>query len=342
MPHHASHPSKPKPGIKTRKPYSRLQIARYLSLTFFTVFFIFFSFNDFPALFPALLIATLVGGAFHCGWICPMGFLQDLAGAIARRFKIHQHNLLPRKMHLILMPLRYLLFACAVACLFLPIPFVNHYISNADARRAVHTLLSMQIPTFIALAVLLIFLVLSVFYKRVFCSYFCIEGAKQGLLGFFRPATILRNTDTCIDCKKCDKACPMSISVSTSGNVQSPQCVNCFQCISACPLKKTLTFGIAQPKHDPLGRLLGKGKPLPAPLRFGIIGLRLALAAAAFGFWFYGPGAITYATRFETVPKEVVETGASVQTTGASYDSSSGASAAYEEGETEYTEEIAE
>lgn len=344
MPHHtSSSPSKQKPQAKARKNYSRLQIVRYASLIFFAVFFVFFSFYDFPALFPVLLIATVLGGAFHCGWICPMGLLQDLAGLIARSFGVNQRGLLPRKVHLMLMPLRYILFACAVACLFLPIPFVSHYIGNADARRAVHTLLESQIPTFIALAILSIFLLVSVFYKRVFCSYFCIEGAKQGLLGFFRPATILRNTDTCINCKKCDKACPMSISVSTSGNVQSPQCVNCFQCISACPVKKTLVFGLARPKHDPLGTLLGKDKPLfSPPLRFGIIGLRLALAAAAFAFWFYGSGSITYATRFETVPKDVIETGASVQTTGASYDAGSGASAAYEEGEAAYTEEVAE
>ena len=51
-----------------------------------------------------------------------------------------------------------------------------------------------------------------------------------------------KNEDTCIGCKKCDKACPMNIGVSIHEQVRNGQCINCFECINACPVEGTLKY----------------------------------------------------------------------------------------------------
>ena len=289
-----NHPFAPtrliKPEMKPKKKYDILQICRYVVMTGFFVFFIFFRFLDFHWLPATLLVMTIFGGAFFCGWICPMGYLQDVCGFIARRFGIKQKNLLPRKFHLALTLLRYILFFCV----FYGVALSFTYLAYADGRRAIHTFAALRLPHLIACIILLILLILSVFYKRIFCSYLCVEGAKQALLAPGRVFSIIRNPDSCIDCKKCDQACPMNINVSRCGNLQSMQCVNCFQCVSACPVKNTLHYGPIKTAHDPLGRFLGKEKLQQKPaFRYGIIGLRLAIVIGFLVFWIYGPGQVT-------------------------------------------------
>ena len=50
---------------------------------------------------------------------------------------------------------------------------------------------------------------------------------------------IKRNTDSCLDCKKCDKACSMGIEISKRNRISGGECIGCFKCIdtSGCPEK---------------------------------------------------------------------------------------------------------
>ncbi|MDC7223179.1 MAG: 4Fe-4S dicluster domain-containing protein, partial [Spirochaetales bacterium] len=90
---------------------------------------------------------------------------------------------------------------------------------------------------------LAVFLLLSLFTDRPYCRYFCTEGARYGALSMGRLFSIRRNTESCINCKLCDRACPMGITVSQVKHVRNGQCVNCFECIAACPKKNTLSYG---------------------------------------------------------------------------------------------------
>jgi len=83
---------------------------------------------------------------------------------------------------------------------------------------------------------------LSLFVERPFCKYACPYGAVLGVFNLFRIFGIKRNVQTCIDCKACDRECPMNIQVSTAKTVRNHQCISCMKCTSeqSCPVDNTV------------------------------------------------------------------------------------------------------
>ena len=103
----------------------------------------------------------------------------------------------------------------------------------------------------LALTLMGSFLVIALFFERPFCNYVCSEGIKFGVASLARLFTIQRNAATCVNCQRCNRACPMNIQVSAGKSVRSAQCINCFSCIAACPANGTLSYGnVAFPRKD--------------------------------------------------------------------------------------------
>lgn len=180
----------------------------------------------------------MLAGAYYCGWICPFGTLQELASHLGRYLGIRKLKM-PKAIHMYLIYVRYLLLA------LLTLTGLNLLFTLAqyDPRSRLLMLFEGNMLTIGAAAVMLSFVVLSLFFERPFCNYLCMEGAKHGLFSSIRFITVRRKAGTCFDCRKCDKACPMNIEVSTKEHVHSIQCINCFECVAACPAKNTLTYG---------------------------------------------------------------------------------------------------
>ena len=55
--------------------------------------FLFFNITRIPTISFMILLLGIFGGVFYCGWICPMGFFQDLTTLIAKKIKIKQKTL---------------------------------------------------------------------------------------------------------------------------------------------------------------------------------------------------------------------------------------------------------
>ncbi|MGB9687137.1 MAG: 4Fe-4S binding protein, partial [Rectinema subterraneum] len=90
----------------------------------------------------------------------------------------------------------------------------------------------------VGFVILVLTLVLSMFYERVFCKYVCPLGAVNAILSRIPLFRIKRITTTCISCTKCDKACPMNIDISHGEVISSPECIACMECVTTCPTKK--------------------------------------------------------------------------------------------------------
>ncbi len=199
----------------------------------------------------ALLIGFLLRKGF-CGWICPVGFASNLADEASRRFK--QLRRLPVWLEYPMLSLKYIL-------LFLFLYLILWRMDLAQIEAFLKTpynlvaegkmLLFFLEPSRLA-AIIMAALVLASFVLRNFwCRYLCPYGALLGLLALTGPLGIRRDAELCIDCKKCDRVCPGSISVSEKTQVRSNECIGCLECLAVCPKKQCLTL-TAGPLRRPL------------------------------------------------------------------------------------------
>jgi polyferredoxin len=93
-----------------------------------------------------------------------------------------------------------------------------------------------------SLIVISFLFVLSIFIRGFWCRYLCPYGALLGLVSFFSPTKIKRETSSCIDCNLCARACPSFIKVDKVINVRSDECTMCLSCVDACPVADTLNM----------------------------------------------------------------------------------------------------
>jgi polyferredoxin len=164
-------------------------------------------------------------GVFFCGWVCPFGTAQEWLGIIAERCKIPRLKM-PKYIQRYLQFSRYIFFGLMV----FGISF-----SFSGARFYFQDNLVYNMLTLTGAVVLASFLIISLFFERPFCNYFCTKGAADGLMSMVRIAGISREDKTCIHCRLCDKICPMNISVEQTKFVRHPNCINCMKCMGVCP-----------------------------------------------------------------------------------------------------------
>ncbi len=180
--------------------------------------------------FIVLLPLALVAGNYFCGWICPFGTAQELMGRLGTL-------LMKRKLKMPPALQRYLQFARYIlaAIVLSQVAQALVDLSAINAYKTFMRAMTGNIAQGAALVLLGSFLAIALFFERPFCNYCCTEGVRFGLLSLGRVATIKRDPDKCVNCRLCDKACPMNLSVAGVATVRHAQCINCFQCLAACP-----------------------------------------------------------------------------------------------------------
>ncbi|MCL2199181.1 MAG: 4Fe-4S binding protein [Defluviitaleaceae bacterium] len=180
-----------------------------------------------------LLTVGVIFGKFICGFVCPMGFLQDLL------YKIKTPKLVT--------PLRFLryvkYFVLVMFVVLLPVVFGSPMfcayicpsgtIFGAVPLLAVHNFLfdfigwQFVIKAIIAVGVLII----SVFVLRIFCRVLCPLGAIYSLLNRIAIFRMKCDEGKCTSCKSCADAC----DIMTAPN--HAECFRCGKCVAACPQK---------------------------------------------------------------------------------------------------------
>lgn len=189
-----------------------------------------------------LLPTTLLVGVLFCGWICPLGTLQDWAYKLGRKLKLPLFRM-PYKVQRYLQLSRYILYFL----LTLGVTF-----TVLQGTKNLSALMKGKEIALASLIVLIIFVLVGIFFNRPFCNYICTGGARRGLWSVIRIIGIRRDTSRCINCKLCSKSCPMNIDVANTDFVRHPNCIGCMSCLSACP-RKCISF-----KHMPTPNLPGK------------------------------------------------------------------------------------
>jgi polyferredoxin len=274
-----------------------LPIAGLMNLKYFVVT------GSIPAIHPAamvllcvFIVSSLLVKKSFCSWLCPVGTLSGYLWKIGRKL-IRRSLMLPRWLDIALRSLKYLLLAFFVFLVytmsteeligFLASPFA--IIADVKMLNFFRYMGAVGITVIAALAVL------SVVVENFWCRYLCPYGALMGIVSALSPVRIRRDADACIDCGKCNKACPSHLLVDSLVQIRSVECTGCMECVAVCPAQDALQLSLAprrlwSPQSPATGETAARWrhravKPrlvaaLLALLFFGLIG-----AARVTGHW---------------------------------------------------------
>lgn len=190
-----------------------------------------------------LLLYGLIFGRTICGFLCPMGFGQDLL------YKLKTPKLKKSKVTRLFSYLKYVILAVLVIGIPViyaidqtAVPGFCKYICPAGTLEGavmllVHpsndSLYGMLGALFSWKTVVLVCVfTASIFIYRFFCRFLCPLGAIYGLFNRFALLGIKVNRSKCTNCGKCVSKCKMDIK-----SVGDHECINCGECISVCPTK---------------------------------------------------------------------------------------------------------
>lgn len=196
--------------------------------------------SSFVILSIVLFLSVLFGPVF-CGWLCPLGSIQEWIGNLGKKiFKSKYNTFINYKYDKYLRFIRYIVLIWVV---FITSKTTLLMFANIDPYHALFNFWTSEV-TPQALILLVIILVSALFIERPWCKYACPLGAFLGLTNLFSIFKIRRNSKTCISCKKCDKICPMNIKISDKEVIKNHQCISCMQCTSeiACPIENTVSL----------------------------------------------------------------------------------------------------
>ncbi|MBN8658473.1 MAG: 4Fe-4S binding protein [Anaerolineae bacterium] len=197
--------------------------------------------NSSLVLASIVLILSFLFGPVFCGWVCPLGTVQEWVSKIGRKvFKRRFNHFVPLKLDNIL---RYLRYGVLVWVLYVTATSGRLLFEAYDPYFALFNFWSIEVA-WTSLTVLGVTLVLSVFVERPWCKYACPYGAVLGLTNLFRVFSIKRAESTCKADGACSIMCPMNIQVDTVKTVRNHQCISCLECTSEaiCPVAKTVLF----------------------------------------------------------------------------------------------------
>ena len=186
-----------------------------------------------------VIILGILFGPVFCGWICPLGTVQEFVGKLGRKiFKKGYNKFIPYKYDKHLRNLRYVILAWVV---FMTAYTGKLVFSDIDPYYALFNFWTSEVAIG-GIIILIITLLASLFVERPWCKYACPFGAALGLTNFIRIFKIRRKSSTCVDCKKCDNSCPMNIKISDKKQITNHQCIGCLKCTSeiSCPIDDTL------------------------------------------------------------------------------------------------------
>lgn len=186
-------------------------------------------------LFSITVILALVFRRSFCGLLCPFGALQEFFGKIGE-WIFKKKFIIPSSID---KPLRYLKYVILVITLFYAWKTAGLWMAPYDPWSAyahlTEGLENVWNESAIGLILLTITILGSVLYDRFFCKYICPMGAFYGLVSKLSPYKVVRNKNICINCGKCNKACPMNIDVKNSIKITTAECLNCQSCVLNCP-----------------------------------------------------------------------------------------------------------
>ncbi|MCK5124712.1 MAG: 4Fe-4S binding protein [candidate division Zixibacteria bacterium] len=204
-------------------------------------------FAAFLVMFLAIVIPSFIGRKLFCGWVCPLGALQELINKIPHPFRIKQFNFTAfNTLRMGLLALFFLtFFAVREQILYLGERLEAETSEGLWAAFSAYNLYepvnffellhwSPSTTFFVMMAILVI---ASLVLYRPFCYAICPIGAITWFIEKISLGRIKVDMEKCTDCGECIKAspCPTIKPMHKGNNKVLPDCTSCGECIKSCP-----------------------------------------------------------------------------------------------------------
>jgi len=188
-----------------------------------------------------ILLYGVILGRTICGWLCPLGLIQELL------HKIPTPKIRKSRITRVLSWLKYILLAVFAAAIPLwyglrhnmPLPGFCKYICPAGTFEGAIGLLANPVNSekFSMLGILftrkfiimLLIGLLCIFCYRTFCRFICPLGAIYGLFNSFNVISVKVDSSLCSGCGSCVCSCGMDVR-----HVGDHECINCGRCMEVC------------------------------------------------------------------------------------------------------------
>ncbi len=229
----------------------------------------------------AVILMTVIFGRVFCGWVCPLGTINNMVGALRRkRGRPEQLPWYRLKYYILICLLASSLFGMQLAGVMDPLsllirsfslslfPTVNYGVRSlfdaiynlnppylVTASELIYSflkksILSFQQPFYLQSAFVggLFLLILGLNFKetRFWCRYLCPLGA---LLGLLSRSSILRRSvsEGCTSCGACASACQGNADPDKQEGWKDSECLYCWNCDDICP-HNAVSFGFSGKK----------------------------------------------------------------------------------------------
>jgi ferredoxin-type protein NapH len=170
-----------------------------------------------------LFISSIFRGRWFCGNLCPRGSYFDY-GII----KISKKRKIPKILSSMWV---------RIPAFTLMMSLMMYRISVTFAAQNTFELIGTILVSMCLMTTIIGTLLGSYFNTRSWCNA-CPMGTMQRIIGGKKYQLQMAH-ESCVDCKKCEKVCPMELGVRDIGN--NPDCIKCGRCIDSCP-KDALSF----------------------------------------------------------------------------------------------------
>ncbi|MEM2983274.1 MAG: 4Fe-4S binding protein, partial [Candidatus Bathyarchaeia archaeon] len=192
----------------------------------------------------SFFIAGSILGRFFCGWLCPMGFIQDLILKIRGgnpKINPRHHEMLKKIKFIFLVATLFISFTLALS------QFTEHGVKYKRALGPFttgilfhiqpETTLTFTIPqivaqygygsdlldfttiwspgylTLLGLSILILFLIGGYLVPWFWCRYICPTGALMGIFAKVSFLGLSRDPSKCTKCGECVSICPMQVRI---------------------------------------------------------------------------------------------------------------------------------
>ena len=199
------------------------------------------------AFFGTFIVCAVLLGRVLCGFICPLGFVQDVAHEARQALHIEGVSL-NEKMYTVLRLVKWIMLV-----IFLGIGFVGgNFCDFCPAAAISPALAGFKLSLGLGGFFMIIVIVSGFFKRRSFCNI-CPLGYILGLTHKASLFKLKKDAVACTECGACYEACPMGIkSIFTVRegkkgelnkiDVTTPDCIMCGECVRRCPENNALAI----------------------------------------------------------------------------------------------------